>query len=258
MEENRCALVTGSTRGIGRGIAKELAKEGINIGLNGRHKGKDSQEAVKICKEEGVDAHFFQGDIANSKARTRIVNSLKELFGRLDILVNNAGVAPNQRKDILEASEESFDRVININLKGPYFLTQLVANWMIEQKNRRPKNYFYIINISSLSAYASSPARGEYCISKAGISMATKLYSHRLAEEGINVYEIRPGIIYTSMTKPVKEKYDKLISKGITPIKRWGEPEDVGKAVVGIVKGFYNFSTGEVINVDGGFHLQRL
>jgi len=179
-------------------------------------------------------------------------------MGRIDLLVNNAGVSPKVRMDILEVTEESYDRVMTINLKGPFFLTQLVANWMIELKKFRNELEPKIVNISSISAYTSSTSRGEYCISKAGVSMMTKLYADRLSEYGVNVYEIRPGIIFTPMTEPVKEKYDKLISEGITPIKRWGTPEDVAKAVVAIAKGYFPFSTGEVFNVDGGFHIRRL
>ena len=174
------------------------------------------------------------------------------------MLVNNAGTSPLKRLDILEGTEENFDRVIKINLKGAYFLTQLVANWMIEQKKESPESNFRIVNISSISAYTSSPSRGEYCISKAGISMITKLYADRLAEYNIGVFEIRPGIIETDMTLPVKDKYDKIISEGLTPIKRWGQPEDVAKAIGAIAQGKLDFSTGSFINVDGGFHLRRL
>ena len=174
------------------------------------------------------------------------------------MLVNNAGVAPSKRMDLLDATEESFDRVMGINLKGPYFLTQKVANWMIEQKKTHPDRACRIVSTGSISAYTSSPARGEYCVSKAGISMMTKLYSDRLAEYGIGVFEISPGIIATDMTSVVKDKYDKLIAEGLTPIKRWGLPEDIAKAVGAIAEGRLDFSTGQVINVDGGFHLRRL
>jgi NAD(P)-dependent dehydrogenase (short-subunit alcohol dehydrogenase family) len=167
-------------------------------------------------------------------------------------------VAPSKRLDILEATEESYERVMSINLKGPYFLTQLVANWMIEQKKTNPNRSLRIVNTSSISAYTSSPARGEYCLSKAGVSMMTKLYADRLAEYGIGVFEVRPGIIATDMTSVVKEKYDKLIAEGLTPIKRWGRPDDVAKAVGAIAEGRLDFCTGQVINVDGGFHLRRL
>ena len=256
---DRVALITGSTRGIGRGVAKQLAKEGINIALNGRSRGEHVEEAIEACKREAVEVDFFRADISDPEAQKNLLSGIRDRWDRLDILVNNAGVAPAERKDILESDEESFDRVLAINLKGPYFLTQKVSNWMIEQveenRNREP----IIVNISSLSAYTSSPSRGEYCISKAGISMMTKLYADRLAEFGINVYEIRPGIISTDMTEGVRDKYDRMIyEEGLLPIERWGEPEDIGKAVSALAKGGYPYSTGEVINVDGGFHLRRL
>ncbi|HWP40934.1 MAG TPA: 3-ketoacyl-ACP reductase, partial [Tepidisphaeraceae bacterium] len=191
----------------------------------------------------------------------RLVDETIATFGRIDLLVNNAGVAPDVRADILDASEQSFDRLISINLKGPYFLTQLVARRMIQQLSdpnctvRDPK----IVTISSISAYTASVNRGDYCIAKAGLAMMTALYAARLAEYGINVYEIRPGVIQTDMTGPVKEKYDKLIfEQDLTPIRRWGQPDDVARAVVAIATDLLPFSTGEVINVDGGFHLRRL
>jgi NAD(P)-dependent dehydrogenase (short-subunit alcohol dehydrogenase family) len=174
------------------------------------------------------------------------------------VLVNNAGVAPKARTDILEATEESYDRVMGVNLKGPYFLTQAAANWMIRQRAQRPTDWMCIVNISSVSAYTASVSRGEYCLSKAAVSMATKLWAARLAEYGIGVYEIRPGIIATDMTAAVKDHYDKLISQGITPIRRWGRPEDIAKAVAACARGDLRFSTAEVINVDGGFHLRVL
>jgi 3-oxoacyl-[acyl-carrier protein] reductase len=176
----------------------------------------------------------------------------------VDLLVNNAGVAPLARTDILEATEESFDRVLAINLKGPYFLTQLVSKWMIQLKKTNVVLKPKIVVISSMSAYTSSTNRGEYCVSKAGLSMMTQLYADRLSEYGINVYEIRPGIIMTDMTTPVKEKYDELIAEGITPIRRWGTTGDIANAVVAIAKDYFPFSTGEIFNVDGGFHLRRL
>lgn len=254
----KVALVTGSTRGIGRAIAVQLAGEGINMVVNGRHLDENAKKSLALCRKEGIEAHFFQGDISSDKDREELITKIKAAFGRLDILVNNAGVAPEKREDMLQMSEESFDTVISINLKGTFFLTQLIASWMIEQKKDNPERDPLIINISSMSAYTPSINRAQYCISKAGISMVTKLFAVRLAEYGINVYEIRPGIIHTDMTSAVKEKYDKLIGEGLLPIKRWGKPEDVGKAVAGLIKGFYRYSTGEVINVDGGFHLRRL
>ena len=187
-----------------------------------------------------------------------MLKRVEETFGRLDVLVNNAGVAPKVRTDILQADEESYDRVMNINLKGPYFLTQAVANWMTRQRSDRPEDWMCIVNISSMSAYTASPSRGEYCLSKAGISMATQLWAARLAEFDIGVYEIRPGIIATDMTTAVKDKYDKLIKEGLTPIRRWGRPDDVARAVAACARDDLKFSTGEVINVDGGFHMRTL
>jgi NAD(P)-dependent dehydrogenase (short-subunit alcohol dehydrogenase family) len=202
----------------------------------------------------------FRADIAKKADREKLLSATREQLGRLDLLVNNAGIAPSKRVDLLEADEESFDRLIAVNLKGPYFLSQAVARWMIEQKATGAIHAYRpaIVNINSISAYAASPERGEYCVSKAGSAMMTKLFAARLAEEGINVYEIRPGVIETDMTAGVKEKYDRMIDQGLTPIKRWGTPEDVARAVTAIASGSFPFSTGEVINIDGGFHLRRL
>lgn len=252
------ALVTGSRRGIGLGIAQALATGGFNIVLNGTSPPSGAEEAIEKIRSAGCRAEYIQSDISVKADRERLVAKIDGQFGRLDILVNNAGVAPHVRLDILEATEESFNRLIGINLKGPYFLTQAVANWMIEQKIDDQHRNCKIINISSINAYTASTSRGEYCVSKAGLSMMTALFASRLAEYGIGVYEIRPGIIKTDMTVPVKEKYDQLISEGLTPIKRWGTPEDVGRAVLAIAKDYLPFSTGEVINVDGGFHLKTL
>ncbi len=252
------ALVTGGARGIGFGIASALADIGYNIALDDVHAEQSVQGALKELREKGAKAIYIQADISRSDEREAILRDLGQAFGRIDLLVNNAGVAPKIRTDILQGTEESYDRVMNINLKGPYFLTQKIANWMIELKKEYSERSFYIINTGSLSSYASSPARGEYCVSKAGISMMTKLYADRLAEYGILVYEIRPGIIATDMTSVVKEKYDRLIEEGLLPIKRWGYPKDIAKAVVAIAKGYLPYSTGQVIDVDGGFHLPRL
>jgi 3-oxoacyl-[acyl-carrier protein] reductase len=250
------ALVTGSARGIGRGIAEKLAENGFDIVIDDIH--GEAQEAIFHLHKLGADAIYVQADISSADDRNKLLHEIMGCFGRLDLLVNNAGVAPKTRMDILEASEESLDRVMSINLKGPYFLTQIVAKWMIEQKTTFPDREYRIVNISSMSAYTSSPARGEYCLSKAGVSMMTKLYADRLSEYGIGVYEIRPGIVATDMTAVVKEKYNKLIAEGLLPLKRWGFPEDVAKAVLAVAKGYLAYSTGEVINVDGGFHLRRL
>ncbi len=265
MAERPVAIVTGGSRGIGRGIALELANLGYDITIahfdfdsQGKPDEKKGLETQKEIKTLGAKCEVMRADVSNPKDRAALVNLAKSKFGRCNLLVNNAGVAPSKRMDILEATEESYDRVMTINLKGPYFLTQMVANWMIEQKKANPNANFRIVNTSSISAYTSSPARGEYCVSKAGISMMTMLYADRLAEFGIGVFELRPGIIATDMTSVVKEKYDKLIGEGLTPIKRWGQPEDVAKAVGAIAEGRLDFSTGQVINVDGGFHLRRL
>ena len=264
---NPVALITGASRGIGRGIALELAKVGFDVGINYAGNVAAAKQTSADCVSTGagngktIRAEICQGDVAKGEDRQRLIEFVREKFGRLDLLVNNAGVAPDVRADILEASEASFDRLININVKGPYFLTQLVAKWMIEQQRDGKSSLTVspkIITITSISAYTASVNRGDYCISKAALSMLTPLYASRLAEHGINVYEIRPGIIATDMTGPVKEKYDKLIAEGLTPIKRWGVPEDIGKAVAAVARDALPFSTGEVINVDGGFHLRRL
>jgi NAD(P)-dependent dehydrogenase (short-subunit alcohol dehydrogenase family) len=260
---NPVALITGASRGIGRGIALELAKISydlvINYASNASAAKKTTADCVSAAHAVGksIRVESCQADIGSSAERRKLIEFTKGTFARLDLLVNNAGVAPEVRADMLEASEESFDRLIRINVKGPYFLTQLAARWMIQQPKsdgRPPK----IVTISSISAYTASVNRGDYCIAKAGLSMLTPLYAARLAEHGIGVYEIRPGLIRTDMTGPVTEKYDKLIGEGLTPIKRWGTPEDVGKAVAAIAQDLLPFSTGEVINVDGGFHLRRL
>jgi NAD(P)-dependent dehydrogenase (short-subunit alcohol dehydrogenase family) len=257
--EAKVALVTGSARGIGRGIAEALAAKGFAIVINDICEEEQAREALEACTDAGAPtAIYCRADISAADRRKAMIETIKRELGRLDVLVNNAGVAPGKRADILEASEESFDRVMSINLKGPYFLTQLAANYMIEQLEESPGRTPMIINTASISSYTSSPARGEYCLSKAGVSMMTKLYADRLAEYGINVYEIRPGVIMTDMTSVVKEKYDKLIAEGLTPIKRWGYPEDIGRAAAMLAEGALPFSTGEVINVDGGFHLRRL
>jgi NAD(P)-dependent dehydrogenase (short-subunit alcohol dehydrogenase family) len=253
------AIVTGAGRGIGRGIAIELAKLGYNIAINYAGNNAAAEECLQLVQQNGGDGFTVQADVADSTDRENLVQATLERFGKIDLLVNNAGVAPNVRADILEAGEESFDRLIRINLKGPYFLSQLVANQMIKQVESTPHGSRpQIVNITSISAYTASVNRGDYCIAKAGLAMMTSLFAARLAEYGINVYEIRPGVIATDMTGGVKEKYDQLIAAGAWPIKRWGYPEDIGRAVAAIARGDLPFSTGEVINVDGGFHLRTL
>jgi len=255
----KAAFITGGANGIGLGIARQLADEGYAVALMGRsaeEQVKDNIDKVKSC---GTPVMYMSGDVASDEHRKSALQKIDSEFGRLDVLVNNAGVAPKVRRDILDMTEESFDYVLNINLKGTFFLSQLVAKYMIEEVQKNIGIVPTIINISSISAYTSSTARGEYCISKSGISMMTALFAARLAEYGINVYEIRPGIIATDMTAGVKEKYDRLIlEEGILPIKRWGSPEDIGNAVSVLCSGKLAYSTGEVINVDGGFHVRRL
>jgi len=253
----RVALVSGASRGIGRAIAIELGRIGLDVLINYRTNTAEAERTAEEIKAVGAHGEIFAADVGNDDDRQRLITHARERFGRLDLLVNNAGIAPEKRVDLLETSAESFDRLLNVNLKGPFFLSQLIARWMIEQKDL-PNYAPAIVNIGSVSAYAASPERAEYCIAKAGMAMMTKVFAARLADEGINVYEIRPGVIATDMTAAVKEKYDKQIADGLTPIKRWGTPEDVGRAVAAIAAGSFPFSTGEVINVDGGFHLRRL
>jgi 3-oxoacyl-[acyl-carrier protein] reductase len=259
----KVALVTGASRGIGRAIAIELARVDYDVMINyATSQARADETAVAVVAaspDPQIRAETCRANIADAAERHHLVTQTRERFGRLDLLVNNAGIAPAQRVDLLDATTESFDQVLSTNLKGPYFLTQEVARWMIEQRSSAADRYSpAIVNITSVSAYAASPERGDYCVSKAGLSMMTKLYAARLAREGIRVYEIRPGVISTDMTAGVKEKYDRLIDADLTPIKRWGMPEDVGRAVVAIATDLLPFSTGEVINVDGGFHLRRL
>jgi len=237
----KVAVVTGSARGIGNAIAKALENEGF------------------ICvytdivpQLENVE-HYFKCDISSDDDRKALLEYVYDKLGRVDILVNNAGVAPEVRLDILDTTPGSFERLMSINLEGTFFMCQLFANRMIKQM----PPYSRIVNISSVSSYASSVMRGEYCISKAGVSMVTKLFAHRLAEYGIGVFEIQPGIILTDMTATVKEKYEKLIEDGLTPIERFGTPEDVAECVLAITDGHLDFTTGQVLNADGGFHLRR-
>ena len=263
MADRPAAIVTGGSRGIGKAIALELARMGYDVVVNhfdfadGRPDESHALAAEAEIEALGARGISVRGDVSRAEDRSILVSLTRSTFGRCDMLVNNAGVAPLERVDLLEATEESFNRVLNINLKGPYFLTRAVAKWMIDQSNYAGRAC-RIVNIGSISAYTSSPARGEYCVSKAGVGMMTALYADALAEHGIGVFEVRPGIIETDMTAAVKEKYDKLIAEGLAPIKRWGQPEDVARAVGAIAEGRLDFSTGQVINVDGGFHLRRL
>lgn len=251
------ALITGSSRGIGFGIARQLAAAGYNLVINGVRTREAVHEALRSLEQDGADVLYCMADVSRRGDRERMISEINAHFGRLDILVNNAGIAPKERKDILDASEESFSDLMQTNLQGPYFLTQAVANWMIRQKQAREFRGC-IVNITSISAVVASVNRGEYCVAKAGLSMATQLFSSRLGEFDIPVYEVRPGIIRTDMTSGVTDKYDKLIADGLTINKRWGTPEDVGKAVAALVAGYLPYSTGQVIMVDGGLTLRRL
>ncbi|HTV12528.1 MAG TPA: 3-ketoacyl-ACP reductase [Acidimicrobiales bacterium] len=254
----RVALVTGGTRGIGLGIALQLAAEHFSLVVCGRRPQNEVREAMKALEARGTKSLYVRADVADSAARRRLVENVRLEFGRLDVLVNNAGIAPRRRVDILSATEESFEEVILANLKGPYFLTQACAAWMIEQKAADPNWVGCIVNISSMSATVASPDRGEYCISKAGLSMATRLWASRLGEFGIPVYEVRPGVIRTDMTAPAEDKYSRLITSGLTIEKRWGTPEDVGRAVAVLVRGDLPYTTGNVVHVDGGLTVPRL
>lgn len=255
---HQIALITGAGRGIGLGIAKCLAAEGCDIAVCDIHPDEVVQDALGELRALGADVLYCRADVTDREARMRMLAEIKEKFGRLNVLVNNAGVAPRVRADILEATEESYDWVMNINLKGPYFLTQAVANWMIAQSKENPQFTGCIVNISSVSATVASVSRGEYCLSKAGVSMATRLWAARLGEFSIPVYEVRPGVIQTDMTAAVQAKYDKLIAEGLMIQARWGYPDDIGKAVAMLVRGDIGYSTGQVIMVDGGMTLQRL
>jgi 3-oxoacyl-[acyl-carrier protein] reductase len=255
---NRVALITGGTRGIGLGIAQCLAREGFDLALCGTRSAAEVDSAVNVLRTAGPEVLYVQADVAAVAARQHLVEAVKTRFGRLHVLVNNAGVAPTARADILEATEESFDRVLAINLRGPYFLTQACAKWMVQQKQADAAFRGCIVNISSISATVASVNRGEYCISKAGVSMATQLWAARLGEFEIPVYEVRPGIIKTDMTAGVEARYDRLFAGGLAVQRRWGTPEDVGKAVAALARGDFPYSTGQVVMVDGGLTVPRL
>lgn len=275
MTKAKVALVTGGTRGIGLGIARALLDSNFSLALCGVRSLDSVADVVEDLNTlpHGVSGSplrpgtaasskplitYHQADVSSADDRTRLMSEVREQQGRLDLLVNNAGVAPKERRDLLEATEESYEWVMRVNLQGPYFLTQAAARWMIEQKEEDPGFAGCIINVSSISATVASVNRGEYCISKAGIAMATRLWAARLAEFGINVYEVRPGVIKTDMTAGVTGKYDKLIDEGLTLQPRWGFPDDVGKAVAALAGGLFPYSTGETFMVDGGLTIPRL
>ena len=253
----KVAIVTGGSRGIGLAIVKQLAKDGFNVLMVATKPKENNQEVLNQLAQQGYNIAYSQANIGNSDDRKRIVTEALKHFGRIDVLVNNAGVAPLERNDLLEMTEESFDRVIGINTKGTMFLTQVVAKQMISQQAVDGRKGV-IVNISSCSSVVSSTSRGEYCISKAGVTALTMLYADRLASEKIWVHEVRPGVILTDMTSTVEAKYNKLIDDGAFPIARWGLPEDVANAVSAFVSDKFQYTTGNYIDVDGGFHIQRL
>jgi 3-oxoacyl-[acyl-carrier protein] reductase len=252
MGEKKTALVTGSTAGIGKAIALRLAELGCHVLINGRRETSDVRQLISEIKSLSKNCTYIQGDISDKKTRDKIIENIDSL-GRLDILVNNAGISTLARKDILCLEEQDIMHVFQVNLIAPMLLTSALVSFM-----QRGKDRSYIINISSISSYTVSTNRADYCISKAGLSMMTGLFAARLAEDNIGVFEIRPGIIATDMTAPVKEKYDKFIAEKGLPMPRWGQPQDIAKAVEAIVLGYFPYSTGETINVDGGFHIRRL
>jgi NAD(P)-dependent dehydrogenase (short-subunit alcohol dehydrogenase family) len=259
LDENRkAALVTGASRGIGRSIALELARLGFAVAVNYATRGDAAAEVVAEITSAGGVAIAAGGDVGSAADRAALVEQMLAAWGRIDLLVNNAGITSQGRKDILEATEESWDRVFDTNLKGPFFLTQRVANEMLRLIAAKRIESATIINISSVSAYAVSANRADYCLTKAALGMMTHLYAQRLAEAGIQVFEVCPGVIASDMTAPVRDKYDRLIAEGIWPIRRWGRPEDVGRAVAAIVSGYFPFTTGQRIHVDGGFHIRKL
>jgi len=258
MPESRVAIVTGGSRGIGRGICEELAQRGLAVVVNYATRPDAAEEVVAEIATAGGQAIAVKANVGSAADRQGLVTKTLATYGRLDVLVNNAGITSQGRKDVLEASEESWNVVFDTNLKGPFFLSQLAANEMIRLIGEGTISQGKIINISSISRFAVSVNRADYCMTKAAIGMMTKLFAQRLADEKINVFEVSPGVIASDMTAPVKEKYDKLIAEGLWPIRRWGQPEDVAKAVAALVEDYFPFSTGDVFNVDGGFHFRSL
>lgn len=255
MNKNKVAIITGGARGIGLGISTALAAEGYDLMISGVRAREDVSEILQSLQSQNAHVQYTQSNVSVAADRVHLLSETLKYFGRVDVLVNNAGVAPKARMDLLEMTEDSYDDVMDINLKGALFLTQLVAKHMIQQDQRMHPR---IINISSISADTASINRGEYCISKAAMSMVTQLFADRLADDDIRVFEVRPGIIQTDMTAGVTSKYGQLISEGITPIKRWGLPADIGGVVAHLCSPAFDFCTGNVINVDGGFHIRRL
>lgn len=255
----RVALVTGGTRGIGLGISVELARSGYALVVCGRRAHDEVAPALEQLRSFGGDVLYCRADVSCQSDRALLLEEIRSSFHALHVLVNNAGVAPVQRSDILVATEESFERVLRINLQGPYFLAQAVAQWMVEQRSFDHTYTGCIINVGSVSAEMASVNRGEYCVSKAGMAMMTRLFASRLGEHGVSVFEVRPGIIHTDMTEQVREKYDQRIADTELLIqKRWGEPHDVGRVVSLMARGELAYSTGQVVYVDGGLSVPRL
>lgn len=254
----KVALVTGGSRGIGQGISMKLACNGYDIAINGVRQESDVGGVIRDIEKEGARVVYCRGDISIPAEMDSVLNKVKKEFGKLNLLVNNAGVAPLKRLNPLELTEESYDRVMRINLKGPFFLTQSAAKFMIEQKEADSSFSGRIINIGSISATVVSTNRADYCISKAGFAMHSRVWAVHLAEYGIDVYEVRPGVIRTDMTSAVVEKYDKLIEEGLNIQPRWGNPDDVAKSVLSLAQGHFPFSAGEVFMVDGGLTINRL
>jgi NAD(P)-dependent dehydrogenase (short-subunit alcohol dehydrogenase family) len=252
------ALVTGGTRGIGLGIARALARDAWDLALCGVRPENDVATVLDELSASGAAVSYFVADLANRAARTALVEAVRHKYGAVNALVNNAGRAPRVRADILDATEESFEEVLTTNLQGPYFLTQALARDMVEARRTNPASLATIVFVTSVSADMASPNRGEYCVSKAGLAMTTKLFAVRLAAEGIPVYEVRPGIISTDMTAGVREVYDQRIAGGLVPEGRWGQPDDIGRAVAALVRGDLPYATGTVIHLDGGLSVPRL
>lgn len=255
---NKVALVTGGSRGIGFGIAKKLAEAGYNLGINGVRPESDAKANLDELKALGSKIIYLQGNIAEKDDRQSIVKGLKEQFGKIDVLVNNAGVAPRNRCDVLEVTEDDYDHLMNINEKGTFFLTQEIAKWMLELKSSNPEMQGYIINITSISAELASPKRAAYCMSKASLSMLSKTMAVRMAPHGISVFEIRPGFVDTDMIEKVRSIYLELVQTGATLEPRIGKPEDIGQVVATLVKGDLPYATGQIINVDGGLTIGRM
>jgi 3-oxoacyl-[acyl-carrier protein] reductase len=258
MNEHPVAVITGSSRGIGRAIAEQLGRDGFCVVVNYHRSADAADEVVAGIERGGGSAIAVQANVAEADDRARLIETAVASFGRLDVLVNNAGITSQGRKDLLEATEESFDLVFSTNLKGPFFLAQKAANEMIGRIRSGTIPGGKIINISSISAYAATTNRADYCMAKAAMQMMTWLLADRLAEEKIQVFEISPGVVASDMTAAVTDKYDKLIADGLTPIRRWGQPDDVARACSAIVKDYFPFTTGQRFDVDGGFHIRRL